>query len=326
LAERVHRSIIIENKVNYPLVGAFVLILGAALVAGLLWLASGGALRKKYDAYLAIEDESVAGLNLNAPVKYNGVTVGKVRDIRLDPVNPQRVRLIFAIEHGTPIKQDTFAVLKIQGLTGIAYVELAGGTREAPPLLASAAGEMPMIRTKPSLSTRLENVLTTVMEKLDSTTRNVNALLSSDNRQAVSSVLADLAKVSHMLAERRDTMDSGIASAARTFEHTAQVSAQLGPTIERLDRAARAVEKLGTEGAQASATAGKTAESLGADLKQFSTQTLPELQNLLGELTALSASLRRVSEQTERNPSGLLFGHSPVPEGPGETTTGRKQP
>ncbi|MDP2707564.1 MAG: MlaD family protein, partial [Burkholderiales bacterium] len=106
---------------NYALVGAFVLVLGAVLIAGVLWLASGGAYHKKYDLYLAIMDESVAGLNLNAPVKYNGVDVGKVRQIQLDTVNPERVNLLFAIERGTPIKEDTVAVLKIQGLTGIAY-------------------------------------------------------------------------------------------------------------------------------------------------------------------------------------------------------------
>jgi phospholipid/cholesterol/gamma-HCH transport system substrate-binding protein len=86
--------------VNYALVGAFVLVLGAALIAGVLWLASGGAFQKKYDLYLAIVDESVAGLNLNAPVKYSGVDVGKVREIRLDPRNPERVNLLFAIERG----------------------------------------------------------------------------------------------------------------------------------------------------------------------------------------------------------------------------------
>ena len=105
---------------NYALVGAFVLALGAALIAGALWLAAGGASAQAYDLYLAIEDESVAGLNLNAPVKYNGVDVGKVKGIHLDPANPERVRLIFAIERGTPIKEDTVAVLKTQGLTGIA--------------------------------------------------------------------------------------------------------------------------------------------------------------------------------------------------------------
>ena len=89
---------------SYSIVGAFVIVLGAALVAGVLWLASGGAWQKKVDLYRAIEDESVAGLNLNAPVKYNGVDVGKVRAIELDHANPNRVNLLFAIERGTPIR------------------------------------------------------------------------------------------------------------------------------------------------------------------------------------------------------------------------------
>ena len=105
---------------NYAIVGAFVLVLGSALIAGVLWLASGGAFQTKYDSYLAIMEESVSGLNLNAPVKYNGVDVGKVRAIQLDPANADHVWLTFAIERGTPIRQDTVAVLKTQGLTGIA--------------------------------------------------------------------------------------------------------------------------------------------------------------------------------------------------------------
>ena len=132
---------------NYALVGAFVVVLGAVLIAGVLWLASGGTLQKKYDFYLAIMDESVAGLNPDAPVKYNGVDVGKVREIQLDPGNPERVNLLFAIDRGTPIKVDTVAVLKTQGLTGIAYVELSGGARDAPPLTAAAGSEYPVIRT-----------------------------------------------------------------------------------------------------------------------------------------------------------------------------------
>jgi len=312
--------------VNYAVVGAFVLVFGAMLIACVLWLASGGAFQKKYDLYLAIEEESVAGLNVNAPVKYNGVDVGKVRDIRLDPANPQRVQLVFAIERGTPIKVDTVAVLKTQGLTGIAYVELGAGAADAAPLLAAAAGQYPVIRTKPSLSARLENVLTKVLAKLDSTSSNLNALLSDDNRRAFSSALADIAAVSRVFAARKDTLDAGMASAARTFDHTDRATAQLGPVIDRIGRGADAVEKMGNEVALAGANAGKAVDSVGADLKHFTAETLPELQRLLGELTVLSASLRRLGEQTERNPSGLLFGRSPVPEGPGESSAGARQP
>ena len=311
---------------NYPLVGLFVLGLGAALVVGALWLASGGALQKHYDLYLAVIDESVAGLNLNAPVKYTGVDVGKVQEIRLDPGNPKRVNLLFAIERGTPIKEDTEAVLKTQGLTGIAYVELSGGAADAPLLRATEGSAYPQIRTKPSLGARLENVLTSVLAKLDSTSNNINAILSDENRVAFTSALADIAAVARTVAARKDTLDAGMANAARTFKNTSGATAQLGPVIDRIGRSADAIEKMGNEVARTSAGAGKTVNSVGAAVKRFTAETLPELERLLGELSVLATSLRRLSEQTERDPRGLLFGRKSVPEGPGEPGTGAGKP
>lgn len=313
-----------ESKVNYAAVGVFVLVLGAAFVAGVLWLASGGAFQKKIDFYLAIVNESVAGLNLNAPVKYNGVDVGQVRDIRLDPNHPDQVRLTFAIERGTPIKVDTEAVLKTQGLTGIAYVELSGGG-DSPPLRATTPGEYPVIRTKPSLSARLENVLTTVLAKLDGTSTSINALLSDENRAAFKSALADISAVTGALAARKETLDAGIASAARTFENGARVTAQLGPVIERMGpviermgRSADAIEKMANEAERTSASAGKTVDAVGADVKRFTAEALPELERLLGEMSVLATSLRRLSAKFEGSPGGLLLGRRPVPPGPGE--------
>ena len=303
---------------NYTLVGAFVLGLGALLIAGVLWLAAGGAWQKKYELYQAVEDESVAGLNLNAPVKYNGVDVGKVRQIRLDADNPQRVRLLFAIERGTPVKEDTLAVLKTQGLTGIAYVELSGGSQSSPPLRAKPGETYPLIKTKPSLSARLENVLTTVLAKLDSTSSHIDAILSDANQRAFSSALADIATVARTLAARKDSIDTSLVNAARTLDNTARITTQAGPLVERIGRSAEAIERMGNEVAQTSASAGKTVNSVGADVKRFGAETLPELERLLGEMSLLSASLRRLTDQTERDPRGLLFGRKPVPAGPGE--------
>lgn len=296
------------------------LILGAALVAGALWLASGGAFQKKYELYLMIAEESVAGLNLDAPVKYSGVNVGKVSEIELDPANPERVILLFSIEQGTPIKEDTLAVLKTQGLTGITYVELSGGARDAPPLLASDGNAYPLIRSKPSISARLENVMTSVLTKLDNTSANLNALLSEDNQAAFKSALADLAIVARTVAARQSAIDSGITDAARTLKNSARASAQLGPTLARIDRSAESIEKMGNSIAQTSANTGKAVGAISTDVQRFSAETLPELERLLGELSALSNSLRRLSEQTERNPASLLFGRQPVANGPGESS------
>lgn len=304
---------------NYALVGAFVLTLGTVLVAGLLWLASGGAWQTQYDVYLAVEDESVSGLNLDAPVKYNGVNVGKVQSIQLDPAHPQRVNLLFAIERGTPVKEDTLAVLKTQGLTGIAYVELSGGSATSPALRAQTGAPYPQIKTAPSLAARLENVLTSVLAKLDSTSNNINAILSPDNQAALRSTLADMAVVVHTVAARKESIDSSLADAATTLKNTARASTKLDGLAQRIGNSADAVQKMGTEVAKTSVSAGQTVDVVGADVKRFSAETLPELERLLGELSTLSSSLRLLSEQTRRDPSGLIFGRTPVPSGPGES-------
>jgi phospholipid/cholesterol/gamma-HCH transport system substrate-binding protein len=307
--------------VNYTLVGAFVVLLGGLLVAGVLWLATGGNLQKKYDVYLAIEEESVAGLSVDAPVKYNGVDVGKVRSIALDSKNPQRVRLLLAIERGTPVKEDTVAVLKTQGLTGIAYVELDGGSAASPALRALVEGAYPEIRTKESLSSRLENVLGGVLAKLDSASSNISAVLSDANRQAFSSALTDIAAVSKTLADRRKTLDAGIVNAARTFDESAKAASRIAPTLERIAQGADAVQSMGKEAGMASQSAAKVVNAVGADVQQFTAQTVPPVQQLLAELQMLSASMRRLSEQLERNPSSALTGRVPVPDGPGEAGT-----
>ena len=312
------QGVIIETKVNYALVGAFVLILGAALVAGVLWLAAGGAWQTKYDIYLAVEDESVAGLNLDAPVKYNGVDVGKVQAIHLDHLNPQRVNLLFAIERGTPIKEDTIAVLKTQGLTGIAYVELNGGTSSSPTLLIQPGAQYPQIRTSPSLSARLENVLTNVLAKLDSTSNNINAILSEENQAALRSALSDIAIVARTVAARKDSIDSSLTHAATSLKNTAKATANMDALMQRVGRGADAVEKMGDSVTATSESAGKTVDTVSVDLRRISTETLPELERLMAELTELSGSLKALTNQTRRDPRGLIFGRTPPPSGPGE--------
>jgi phospholipid/cholesterol/gamma-HCH transport system substrate-binding protein len=190
-------------------------------------------------------------------------------------------------------------------------VELSGGATGSPLLLATPGNKYPLIPTKPSLSARLENILTNVLAKLDSTSSSISAFLSDDNKAAFKSALADIATVSRTIAGRKDALDAGIAN-------TARATAQLGPVIDRIGRSADAVEKMGNEAALASASAGKTIDAVGAGVKRFSADALPELERLLGEMNVLAASLRRLSEKVEGSPGGLLLGRSPVPPGPGE--------
>ena len=305
----------IETKVNFTLVGVFVVALGAAMVAGVLWLAAGGAWRQKVDLYMTVMEESVAGLSINAPVKFKGVDVGQVRLIQLDPANPERVLVTLSIQRGTPINVDT--------LTGISSIELAGGGRGSAPLVSSVAGALPVIPSKPSLSARLEDVLTTVLAKVERTSNNLDALLSDTNRAAVSNSLNDIAKLSHSLAARAPSIDAAIGHGEQTLldlrRVAATVASDMGPLLARVGRSADALEKMGQDTALASASAASAVQGVGRDVRQVTAETAPELQRLLAELQSLAASLRRFSDAAERSPSSLLLGRGAVLYGPGES-------
>jgi phospholipid/cholesterol/gamma-HCH transport system substrate-binding protein len=246
-----------EEKVNFAMVGAFVLILGAALVGGVLWLSSGRPYGTAYDTYQAYLRESVAGLNLNAPVRYHGVDVGRVRKIALAPGDVEQVQLTLALDRGTPVKTDTMAVLQTQGLTGIAYVELQGGSRDSPPLRAREGEPYPVIQAGPSLMVRLDASL-------------------SDAAVALKGI-------------------------ARLSEELPNLAARIRKSADIFDRMSNDLARAGTE---ASA--------------KFTGETLPEAHQLMADLRSLTASLRRVSNELEQNPSVLLYGRPAGRRGPGE--------
>lgn len=293
-----------EEKVNFAVVGAFVLALSAALIGGTLWLSSGKSYRVVYDVYQTYMHESVSGMNLNSPVRYRGVEVGRVQKIALAPGNVEQVQLTLDIERGTPVKADTVAVLQTQGLTGLAFVELMGGSRDSPALKAQPDEKYPVIKAGPSLMTRLDSAITVLLTNLNRTSENLNALLDEDNRHAFKNTLADLKVLSHTLAARSVTIDSTLTDAAHTMKNTARLSDELPQLAQRIQRSADSFNELSRAGANAS----------GA----FTDETLPEVRQLVTELRDLTAVLQRVSGELEQNPGVLLYGKPTAKRGPGE--------
>lgn len=311
-----------EDKVNLGFVGAFVLLLGAALIGGVLWLAAGLRTGQALEPYQAFIEESVAGLNLQAPVKYLGVDVGKVEAIGIDPGNPRRVRLLFLVQRGTPIRQDSVAVLKAQGLTGIAYVEIDAGSAGSALLVAGADGQPPTIPFKLSLSARLESVLTGIVTQVDQVAANLNAMFDAGNRESLKALLADTAALAQALAAEKAALRAGIRDAALTAQRAARAAEQVAPLLARIDGSAVALDRmaqdLGQAGTGAALAASKAADEAASGVRQLRRETLPDVARLVAELQALAASLQRLSEQTTRHPSSLLLGRPAPPPGPGE--------
>ena len=303
-----------EEKINFAVVGVFVLVLSAGLIGGVLWFSSGKSYRVVYEIYQTYMKDSVSGLNLNAPVNYRGVEVGRVQKIALAPGNVEQVQLTLAIERGTPVKVDTVAVLQTQGLTGLASVELTGGGRDSPALQKKADEEYPVIMAAPSLIRRLDSAITILLTNLNKTSENFNALLDGDNRRAVKKTLVDLETVLNTLAARSKLIDSGLVDAAHTMKNTARLTDELTQLVSRVQRSADTFDRMSSQVDRAGASVSSTLDST----RQFTGETLPEIQQLVTQLRELTSSLQRTSDQLEQNPSVLLYGKPAARRGPGE--------
>ncbi|MCX5723619.1 MAG: MlaD family protein [Nitrospirae bacterium] len=319
-----------EPKVNYVLVGAFVAVLGVATLLVVFWLGKSDY-RGVYDRYYGYMRESVAGLSVNSTVKYRGVEVGRVKDIQLNPDNSEEVRLTLDILHATPVKIDTVALLETQGLTGLATVNLQGGSREAPALVAEPGQEYPVIRTGPSLFFRLDMAisrllsdqgLTKLLANVNTFSQNATAVLDEENQASLRQILKDLSALTQTVAARSAGVDQGLVSASQAAEHVARMTEtlnqQMPALLERVNKSAAALQVMTEEMARTGRSVRSALQDSRPDIEQFTRQTLSETGALVTELRALTGTLQRVARQLEQEPSALVRGTMPPQRGPGE--------
>jgi len=319
-----------EPKVNYTLVGLFLALLGAAALAAVLWL-SKTDYRGVYDRYYTYMEESVTGLSKDSYVNYRGVDVGRVKEIILDPDNPERVRLALDIVRGTPVKEDTVAVLETQGLTGITTVNLRGGSRASAALTAKAGEAYPVIKSEPSFLAQIraglahlaaDQQLPALLANLNNLALEARDVLDARSRSDLRRLLADLARVTQTLAEHRSELASSIAKADAAMERFGAVGKQLDerlPAIlDQTSSTMRGLRDMSGEFARASASLSAAIDGGRTELAQFTGQTLPETTVLIAEVRQLTATLQRLAHDLENEPSLLIFGRARPARGPGE--------
>lgn len=306
-----------EPKVSYTLVGLFVIVLGAGLLSAILWLGREGE-DKVYDLYYIHMKESVSGLSVNAPVKYRGVEVGRVKHIELDRDNPQQVQLTVEIARGTPLKTDTVANLSSQGLTGLSFVDLSGGTVNSAPLTETAGQRYPEIRSRPSLLVRMDEAVSTLLTNLNGITTNLDALVDAENRTSIKDLLKNLAGLSETLATREGQLDQLLTSANDAIKNTDQITEKVPVLVSRMTESVATFQAMAQDIGRTSQAVTTLVTSNQQNIERFSQQTLADVSLLVGELRQLTNSLQGLARQLEQEPNSLLFGRRPLPRGPGE--------
>lgn len=290
-----------ESRINYTVVGIFVVFLLAGMAGFVYWLGKYGY-QQEYDYYYVHMAESVSGLSPEASVKYRGVDVGIVEKIRLNPENSEEVELLLKLKHDTLIKVDTRATLKSFGMTGLAFLELSGGDKDAPPL--TGEGKIPVIPAAPSTYARLDESLTALAGKIARGLDLFEQLLSEENLCNVAETLTELKMLTRdvrgQLPPLRDFVEGGM-----TMEK------EMTRAMAGIESAAASIEKL----------AGTLEHDYGDSNRELTgllRQNLVSLRQVLLEVEVLAGDLQRTARSLEAGPADLIFKRSQKLPGPGE--------
>ncbi|MDR2165304.1 MAG: MlaD family protein [Zoogloeaceae bacterium] len=290
-----------ENRAHALAAGVFTLLLGVAAVSSLFWFGSERSITVR--ELLVVTRQNVTGLNPEAQVRYRGIRVGKVLDIRLDPGDAGNILIRVEVDKAVPLTHGVTARLSYQGITGIAHILLEDHGRDKRPL----TGNLPRVAMQPSLFDRLEDALPVMLAQGREFMENVNALLNPENRQVLQETLVNLEtatgranaamrQMQKLFSDENIQELSGvIRESAPLMQETRRLIGQLRVVSGRVDRLLRDSEGHGDVSALA-----------------------VRFNRMTGELTATSRQLKRVLQRLEEAPQSLVFGTPPGAPGPGE--------
>ncbi|HAT8859973.1 TPA: MCE family protein [Legionella pneumophila subsp. pneumophila] len=306
-----------ESKTNYTIVGLIVLILTAGLLSAGLWL-SVGFNQKEYTSYTVYLKESVSGLSVESPVKFNGVQVGYVKEIKLNKNDPRQVELLLNIEKSTPITTSTSATLITQGITGVTYVGLSAGSSELTPLRKMPGEPYPVIPSKPSLLNQLDAVLKEVAENVGAVSEKAQLIFNEENADNVRKSLANIERITEIIADKGQTIDSSLNNIDVFVANMAKASKQFPQLIKDLKTGISKFKSLADNMSAAGKDVSKTMIAGKNTINQISQQAIPPAVILLRRLNAISANLEKVSNEMRQNPSVIIRGTKAPKLGPGE--------
>jgi phospholipid/cholesterol/gamma-HCH transport system substrate-binding protein len=325
-----------NNKVNYTLVG-FVVLVGIVMMLGFVYWLMQPSSENETRKYLVRFNESVLGLNVDAPVKYRGIVVGKVKSLKINPENIEEVEVLVEILQSTPIKVDTVAKLTAQGITGLSYINLSMGSSDAHNLTIEDGDKYPVIKTVPSFFENFENSLGSVSSKLSTTLSQTEKLLNDENQRQITLVLQRTANILEKIDNSLD--EKTIQNSQETIQNLNEITQKMNaltPDIERLVN--NSIEWEGDikdsfsamqgsfdsimqsyQGIKASmAEFKKVLESGQFNVKDIAGEVVPNVNNTLIDVQELMIKLDSVMENYDRTPNDILFKQEATKKGPGE--------
>ncbi len=248
--------------------------------------------------FISFKGISVYGLNEGSNVKYQGVDIGKVREIEVNSKDLSSILVEVRINKGFPVKTDMRAQLSYAGITGLKFVELSGGKSASENL--EPGGVIPMKR---GLGEKAEDIVSNI----DKAVKNINKLLGEDREEEISRILGNIEESTAVLKSFIQEQRMSMARSLENIEKFSQKVNRLSDSLSRLD-IVRIVEK--TEKLVDNLSARFSDEELGKTLKdvdaffQTSTTSIRKIEgtflDVKDELNKTLVGLRESLENLAR--------------------------
>jgi phospholipid/cholesterol/gamma-HCH transport system substrate-binding protein len=299
-----------ERNANYALVGFSTFMLFIGMIVFAVWLARI-AYGREYNLYDILFVGPVQGLTQGGDVDFNGIKVGEVTKIALDRTDPSHVIARARVTSDVPIRQDSYATLEPQGLTGVNYVQITAGNPKSPLLKDTVkAGEVPVIQTRPGVFSSLLQGSGTILAATAQALDRINKLLSDQNLNNISGTFSDVHAITTE-ARSRKQLFADADSAVKSIDQAAQSIKQLSDSSTTLvngdgKRSLRDIADAASQIKDATAEARGMLKKLQGPTSDFATTGLPQLTQAIASLQQAADSLNRLAAEAEQSPQALV--------------------
>ena len=318
-----------ETRANYVLIGVFTLAVVVGVFGFVYWFQNiGGTGERAF--YRVVFDGSVSGLRTGGSVLFNGIRVGEVTGLTLDPAKPQQVTATLSVDKSVAVRKDIQIGLEFQGLTGIASVSLKGGSPSAE-VVSGSKENPPVLMAPPGATQDVTQTARDVLRKMEE--------FINENQKTFRSALENIDKVTATIAQNSDNISKSITNVERftaalgrnadgvdkTLASIEQFTGALGRNSDRIDRIAAGLENL-TGGADGKGgdinEAARSIKKLADNLDKRTDQLTVYIGQLARTGTRTLSTIDKAAKNFDANPSRIIFG-GPPPE-PAKPAAGKR--
>jgi phospholipid/cholesterol/gamma-HCH transport system substrate-binding protein len=318
-----------NNRVNYTFVGTVVLLLLTVLIFFIYWMMKPDEkeMMKDYHIYFT---ESVSGLNINSSVKFRGINVGSVKQMKINAKNSEEIEILISIYEDTPIKIDTVATLMSQGITGLSYIDLSKGSKDSPRLVARNDEEIPVIASDQSLFKRIESSVETISSRLSKTLRQTEKLLNDENQEKMSKILDKTAKILSKIDRTLD--DKSINNIQAILNNSAKITGRFEAMMSSVDALVAKGVILEESLKKSIASVAESFDSVAISMRSFQKSNesgdfsvsdsmkkpMQQFDITMVEMERFMLKMEMFIDRLQRSPSDLFLVNEDERKGPGE--------